>query len=154
MLKNISNKFWQWYEKHKTVGVGIAAGLFLLQLVHLYWLMGQSFWMLSDVGESIILIVDFLEIPTLIGVSLVYLNQLRKGFQWKSVIYLLFLNSQWLHIFWITDEFVLAKFTGVSGAGLPVWLAWVAIFIDYLELPVIYDTVRKFLRSVFGNVDK
>jgi hypothetical protein len=31
---------------------------------------------------------------------------------------------------------------------LPIWLAWIAIGIDYLELPVIYDTLRKFLVSI------
>ena len=35
-----------------------------------------------------------------------------------------------------------------AGTALPVWLAWVAILIDYLELPVIYDTLRKFFLSV------
>jgi hypothetical protein len=71
---------------------------------------------------------------------------LRKGWNWKSFIFLLFLNSQWLHIFWITDEFVVNEFTGEEAiSSLPVWLAWVAILIDYLELPVIYDTMKKFV---------
>ena len=30
-------------------------------------------------------------------------------------------------------------------SALPIWLAYVAILIDYLELPVIYDTVRRLL---------
>jgi hypothetical protein len=48
-----------------------------------------------------------------------------------------------LHILWITDEFVVAEFGGES-TGIPGWLAWIAILIDYLELPVIFDTFRRF----------
>ena len=33
-------------------------------------------------------------------------NELRRGFSWRALLFLAFLNSQWLHIFWITDEFV------------------------------------------------
>ncbi len=76
--------------------------------------------------------------------SLVYVNELRSGFSWRALLFLVFLNSQWLHIFWITDEYVAAELGGGgSGASLPGWLAWVAILIDYLELPVIYDTLKR-----------
>lgn len=34
---------------------------------------------------------------------------------------------------------------------LPVWLAWIAIFIDYLELPVIYDTIKEFIKALKQN---
>jgi hypothetical protein len=55
-----------------------------------------------------------------------------------------FLNSQWLHIFWITDQYVSNELAGRAAvSSLPAWLAWVAILIDYLELPVIYDTFRR-----------
>lgn len=64
-------------------------------------------------------------------------------------MFLFFINSQWLHIYWITDEFVLEHITRHVGPSiLPVWLAWVAILIDYLELPVIVDTLRKFFASL------
>src|SRR3989344_759149 len=53
------------------------------------------------------------------------------------------LNSQWLHIFWITDEFVIQYLAGSDIGFLPFWLAWLAIFIDYLELPVMYDTIKR-----------
>ena len=92
--------------------------------------------------------MDYTEIPALIAVSLVYVNELRRGFAWKPLLFLLFLNSQWLHIFWITDEYVAAELGGGSGASLPGWLAWVAILIDYLELPVIYDTLKRLAIAV------
>jgi hypothetical protein len=148
-------KFWAWYERHYLLNVSIAAGLFAIQLIHLYWLtadvvsvrlFGQSFFELNKIWETIMVLVDYTEIPAIIGTSLVYINSLRKNLNWKPALFLFFINSQWLHIFWITDEFVVEKLTG-AGAGtiLPTWLAWVAILIDYLELPVIYDTIRRFL---------
>ena len=144
--------FWAWYEKHYALNVAIAAALFLLQLVHLYWLtvdvvayrlVGERYLGLEGALRYVILVVDYTEIPALIGTSLLYVNDLRKRFSWRAVIFLVFLNSQWLHIFWITDEFVVGEFAGEAGSSLPVWLAWVAIGIDYLELPVIVDVLRK-----------
>lgn len=157
-MKNIWQKFWAWYERHYVVNVGIAAFLFLLQVIHLFWLggevvvdrlMGEALFTLSGVWKIFILLVDYTEIPALVSVSLVYINDLRKGFAWKPLLYLIFLNSQWLHLFWITDEFVIDTFTG-SGKGtvLPAWLAWVAIGIDYLELPVIVETFIKFGKAI------
>lgn len=148
--------FFAWYERHYTLNVGIAGGLFLLQLVHLYWLTtdvvvnrltGESWFEPTGLVQLLIVVVDYTEIPALLGTSLIYVNELRRGRGWRPLLYLLLLNSQWLHIFWITDEFVVDEFAGDGGAGssLPAWLAWVAILIDYLELPVIYDTIKRFL---------
>ena len=143
--------FWSWYERHALLNLAIATGLFLLQVVHLVWLtgdvvlarlVGQSFFDPEGPLRWAILLIDYTEIPALVGVSLVYLNQLRAAFSWRSVLFLAFLNSQWLHILWITDEFVVASFSGEALVGIPTWLAWVAIGIDYLELPVMVDTVR------------
>ena len=96
-----------------------------------------------------ILVIDYTEIPALVSVSLVYVNELRKGNWQRPLLFLLLLNSQWLHIFWITDEFVVNEIAGRPGTtSLPAWLAWVAILIDYLELPVIYDTFRRMIRAL------
>ncbi|HYI14355.1 MAG TPA: hypothetical protein VEX37_03115 [Thermomicrobiales bacterium] len=145
--------FFEWYERHYTLNIAIAALLFVLQLVHLYWLsadvvaqrlIGESYFSPDGLFYYAILIIDYTEVPALLSVSLIYINELRKGWSWKAFLFLLFLNSQWLHIFWITDEFVTAEFSGVTaGSSLPGWLAWIAILIDYLELPVIYDTLKK-----------
>jgi len=146
-------RFWAWYERHYTLNIAIAAFLFVLQLLHLYWLgadviaqraLDRSFWDPSDAVEWALFAVDYTEIPVLVSVSLVYLNELRKTFAWQPLMFLLFLNTQWLHIFWITDEFVVNKFSGQEAASsLPGALAWVAILIDYLEVPVIVDTLRR-----------
>ena len=153
---NIFSKFWSWYNSHKTFNTGLAAGLFLLQLVHLYWLpthvvfwklVGVSLFDVTGVWQFLMIIVDYTEIPAIILTSIVYINEFREDRKMKSLLYLLFLNSQWLHIFWITDEFVMTQFTGAALVVMPVWLSWLAIGIDYLELPVIYDTIKKFLVS-------
>ena len=151
-------RFFDWYERHYTLNVAIVACLFLLQLVHLYWLSaevvsqrltGAGHFHLTGVAKFLILIVDYTEIPALLGTSLLYVNELRKGFSWKALIFLIFLNTQWIHLFWITDTFVVNEFAGQAAQStIPGWLAWVAILIDYLELPVIFDTLRKFGTSL------
>lgn len=152
------NKFWTWYERNYTINITVAAILFTLQLIHLYWLtthvvflklFGQSFFNPLPFWETIIILVDYTEIPALIATSIVYINELRKRFEFKPVLYLIFLNSQCLHIFWITDELVEAKLTGSPEATiLPYWLAFVAIAIDYLELPVIFETIKKAFAAI------
>lgn len=148
--------FWRWYERTYTLNVSIALGLFLLQIVHLVWLTGEVVWAqltgaplftFAGIWEKVIVLVDYTEIPALLSVSLVYINELRKGWDFKSVLYLVFLNSQWLHIFWITDEYVVTVFNN-PGTVLPLWLAYLAIAIDYLEVPVILDTLKKFFAAL------
>src|SRR5690606_13042813 len=126
--------FWKRYEEHYLLNVGMAAGLFTLQLVHLYWLsagvvatrlVGQSFFELHGPFEALMVLVDYIEIPAIISTSLVYINEYRQGKKWRSLLYLFFINSQFLHIFWITDEFVVEQFTGQPGEIFPAWLAWI-----------------------------
>jgi hypothetical protein len=145
-------KFLTWYEKHRRIHVGISAALFTTQIVHLIWLTGNAvtprlfdfqFFNVDGAAQILIAVVDYLEIPAIVSTSLLYILDLRKGIVWKSLLMLFFINSQWLHLFWITDEVVVATLTNAAQTW-PVWLAWVAILIDYLELPVIYDTLRQF----------
>lgn len=148
-------RFWNWHKRNYTLNVGIAASLFALQLVHLYWLFtdvilfrltGQSFFDPSRFWELVIIIVDYAEIPAIFVASVLYLSSLRSKFAWKPILMLFFINSQWLHLFWITDELVVSQLVDkTSAAVFPVWLVWIAIGIDYLELPVIYDTLKTFI---------
>lgn len=157
-------KFWSWYEKHETFALTATTGLFVLQLIHLFWLFahvimmrltGVSYFDTGGIWKFFILIVDYTEIPALIATSILYLNEYRKTKSTKSLLFLFFLNTQWIHLFWITDEFVVTAFTGNMPLAIPAWLAWVAILIDYLELPVIYDTLRKFTIEIKnGNLKK
>jgi hypothetical protein len=152
------HRFWDWYERHYLLNLAVAAGLFVLQIIHLYWLgadpistrlVGHSYFQPTGLLRYLIFFLDYTEVPALMAVSLVYVNELRSGFKWKPLLFLLFLNSQWLHIFWITDEYVTDEFSGrTTASSLPGWLAWVAILIDYLELPVIYDTFKRLVVTI------
>jgi hypothetical protein len=152
--RDIWQGFWAWYERNYVVNLAVASLLFMLQLTHLAWmgadpvasrLDGQPLFSLHGVLQWLIVAVDYTEIPALIAVSLVYVNELRRGFAWRPLLFLVFLNSQWLHIFWITDEYV-------ADGSLPAGLAWVAILIDYLELPVIFDTLRRLALTLSNRV--
>ena len=151
------NKFWKWYQENYKLNLYITAGLFVWQLVHLYWmatdviglrLTGHELWNVGKAGDIFISFVDYTEIPALILTSIFYIHDLQKEFKWKSVWFLILLNTQWIHLFWITDEVVVAQFTGAAAIALPAWLSWCAIMIDYLELPVIYDTIKKSIISL------
>jgi hypothetical protein len=142
-------RFWAWYERYYALNVTLTAALFLLQVVHLYWLTahvvmerltGVSYFNPLPLWQYIIIVVDYTEIPALISTSILYIYELRKDFRWRYIVFLIFLNSQWLHLFWITDEFVVNEF-GSESTVLPTWLAWVAICIDYLEIPVMIATI-------------
>jgi hypothetical protein len=158
MARGMWNRFWRWYERHYALNVAIASGLFVLQIVHLVWLSadpiatrvaGESAFHPAGLVRYAIFLVDYTEIPALVTVSLVYVNELRAGRSWRPLLFLLFLNSQWLHIFWITDEYVSNELAGQAAASsLPAWLAWVAILIDYLEVPVIADTLVRAARAL------
>lgn len=134
----------------------IAAVLFPLQLVHLLWLtidvvLPQLFG-LPAVFEShpwwrlLLVLVDYTEIPALITTSLVYVDSFRETRRARDLLYLGFLNIQWLHLFWISDEFVLATFAGTTGSALPPLVAWFAILIDYLEIPIIAELLARAAR--------
>lgn len=147
--------FWSWYGRHYTLNLTIAATLFALQIVHLVWLggevvaeraFGDPLFHIGGPAKYLLVLVDWTEIPAIVSVTVVYLYELRQRFRWRTVGLLGVLNVQYLHIFWITDSLVVRD-TAQSSA-LPNWLAWVAIMIDYLELPVIFDTSRRVIRAL------
>jgi len=167
-LKRLYHGFFAWYERHYALNVTIAAVLFTLQIIHLLWLYGDVIMVKAGYGalfhlhegfwHYVIVFVDYTEIPAIIATSLVYINGIRRKLSNRShatldgpgpgrdIVYLVLINSQWLHLFWITDEFVVKELTG-AGSTLPLWLAWVAILIDYAEVPVIYDTIKESIRA-------
>lgn len=152
MIRAAFRRFWAWYQRHYLAVLVLTAAVFLLQIFHLYWLFtdvvlrrltGISYFAFAEVVGLGSLIADYLEVPTLVSASLLYINELRRGFSWRSLGYLLLLNSQWAHIFWITDEVVVETFTQYSLFHWNASVAWIAILIDFLELPVIVDTLYK-----------
>lgn len=121
-----------------------SALLFLTQIVHLIWMttyvipiqLGMAPWWSPP--ETPLALADYLEIPAIVSATVLYLRTK----DWKM---LLLVNVQLFHIFWITDEFVLERGT------LNPLMAWTAIFIDYLELPVIYDTIKRSIKGFVGG---
>lgn len=156
-MTTIRQRLWSWYERHYLLNLSIATGLFLLQAFHLYWLFtdvilrrltGQSYFIFPHELWPIYVFIDYTEIPAIIATSAVYLHSLGKRNTLQTWLALFALNVQWLHLFWITDEIVVERLAGTVPVGLPAWLAWVAILIDYLEVPVMVDTVRRLIREL------
>jgi hypothetical protein len=110
---------------------------------------GYSFWDPGHFWNTIIAFVDYTEIPAIISSSIFYIHQYRKdaSAHFRSILFLVLINSQWVHLFWITDEIIYAQIAGTALIALPVWLSWIAISTDYLELPVMYDTIKKAIFS-------
>lgn len=162
-MKPLLSSFWRWYNRNYLLNLSIAFFLFSLQIIHLYWLatdiilkklIGFSLFTPTEFFQIGLILVDYTEIPALFSVSLIYLNSIRKKFNLKDLLYLFMILSQFLHIFWITDEFVLEAFLNTQKTTiLPFWLSILAILIDYLELPVIYDTLKKLVRAIKERKD-
>ncbi len=158
-MKKILDVFFEWYNRHYTFALTVTTFLFLLQAFHLYWLFtdvvlfkltGDSYFVLPPFWGALSAILDYTEIPALISTSLVYINMLRKdGFNWRPIRFLVMLNIQWLHLFWITDEVVVERFSSAEGVfHWAAWVAWIAILIDYAELPVMYDTAKETVKEI------
>lgn len=159
-------KFFDWYEKYTEHNVIIAATLFLTQILHLLWLAlfviairltGEAIWEPTSGWQTLLIILDYFEIPALIAASLLYVTMLQKRENTRRAIwYLIFLNTQWLHIFWITDEFVIDSFTGeaIHATILPSLIAWAAILVDYLEVPIMVDTSRRSIKIIKKKLAK
>lgn len=142
--------FWHRYEN---LNLKIAFVLISLQLIHLYWLTTDVVIkrLTQDQGAGVsqtgllllvFISIDYIEIPALIsgltyyGLSF-YKDVKRRS---KNALFFSLLAVQIFHIFWITDEVVYKTFFGpTSAVQLPFIAAWVAILVDYLELPVIAD---------------
>ncbi|MDO8503073.1 MAG: hypothetical protein Q7S60_00075, partial [bacterium] len=81
------NKFWRWYRDNYRLNLAIAAGLFSLQVIHLFWLFTHVILPKFGFSDSIfhfallnwlLILVDYTEIPAIISVSLVYIDQIRR----------------------------------------------------------------------------
>ena len=155
-LRAALRAFWRWYHRHYLATLIVTTAVFLLQLFHLYWLFtavvlyklfGHSFCVFPSSGMVMYVLADYLEIPALVSATVLYVYELRRKMTWRSIIYILLLNTQWIHMFWITDQVVVDTFAGHSLVTWNAAVAWVAILIDYLEVPVIFDTLGKVYQS-------
>lgn len=92
--------------------------------------------------------IDYIEIPALLSGIIFYAYNIRSGKESskRNYLFLGLLVIQVFHIFWITDDIVYASFFESSFVNIPPILAWVAILIDYLELPVMADLLYRIIR--------
>jgi hypothetical protein len=146
------------YRRYETLGLKITFILIALQLVHLYWLttdvvlqkiFGQSFFLFPKNLLPLFVVIDYIEIPALISGIIFYIYSIRSGEEnsKKGYLFLGLLGVQVIHIFWITDDVVYSSFFKSSFVQIPSLLAWIAILIDYLELPVIGDLFYKIIKK-------
>lgn len=156
-------KFINFYLRYQNINLKISFILISLQLLHLYWLTtdvviyrltGIDFF--GGLSDFILLfiIIDYIEIPALVSGIIYYFFALiydkkekEKEKRIKNTILLILLAIQSIHIFWITDDIVYATFVGSDLIYMPEYFAWIAILIDYLELPVIYDLLKRIVRK-------
>jgi hypothetical protein len=143
--------FWTKYE---SLNLKITFILISLQILHLYWLtsdvvlqriLGESYLGLPRILLPLFIVVDYVEIPALVSGITFYLFSIfkRGSHSRKNVVFLLLLAIQVVHIFWITDEVVYESLLDNDLVIFPVYAAWTAILIDYLEIPVMVDLFYK-----------
>jgi hypothetical protein len=150
-------KFIDFYHRYETVGLKITFILISLQIIHLYWLttdvvlqkiFGQSFFLFPKNLLPLFVVIDYIEIPALVSGIIFYIYSIRSDEDSKkSYLFLGLLGVQVIHIFWITDDVVYSSFFNSSFVQIPSLLAWIAILIDYLELPVIGDLLYKIIKK-------
>jgi hypothetical protein len=146
-----------WY-RYENLNLKITFILISLQLLHLYWLTtdvvlqriyGESFLIFPKALLPVFVVIDYIEIPALIsGMTFyslsIYKHQMNS---WKNSLFLAMLAVQVVHIFWITDEIVYDAFFETRLVEFPLYIAWIAILIDYLELPVMADLFYKIIKG-------
>ena len=149
------------YLRYQNINLKISFILISLQLLHLYWLTtyvvlyrltGIDYF--GELSDFILLfiIIDYIEIPALVSGVIYYLftiiyDKKEKEKRTKNTVLLILLAIQSIHIFWITDDIVYTTFVGSELIYMPEYFAWIAILIDYLELPVIYDLLKRIIKK-------
>ena len=147
-------KILDFWTKYESLNLKITFILISLQILHLYWLTtdvvlqriaGESYFGLPRILLPLFIVVDYVEIPALVsGITFYLFSIFKRGSQSrKNVVFLLLLAIQVIHIFWITDEVVYESLLDNDLVIFPVYAAWTAILIDYLEIPVMVDLFYK-----------
>jgi len=152
VLRKSWEAFWRWYRRHYLATLVITTAVFVLQLFHLYWLFtdvilkritGQSYFLFPPQGLFIYVLIDYLEIPTHLSAMILYFYEFRQGVRARSLFFFLLLQLHWVHLVWITDDVVVRDLTQHSLIAWGSIAAWIAIAIDYLEVPIIVDRLRR-----------
>ena len=154
-------KFINFYLRYQNINLKISFILISLQLLHLYWLTtdvviyrltGIDYFVGLSNFIILFIIIDYIEIPALVSGIIYYFFALiydkkEKEKRIKNTVLLILFAIQSIHIFLITDDVVYATFVGSDLIYMPEYFAWIAILIDYLELPVIYDLLKRIVRK-------
>src|ERR687898_225405 len=151
-------KILDFWTKYESLNFKITFILISLQILHLYWLTadvvlqriaGESYLGLPRILLPLFIIVDYVEIPALVSGITFYLFSIfkRKSHSRKNVIFLILLAIQIIHIFWITDEVLYESLLDNDLVKFPVYLAWTAILMDYMEVPVMIDLFYKVFKA-------
>jgi len=146
----VLKKILRFCEKYEEAGAKVAFFLIALQIVHLAWLTTDIVLVKLDPTrtqmfpialEPLQAVVDYLEIPGLFaGVSIYVMSIMRKDRNSvRNMLFTAMLIIQFVHLFWITDEVVYQVLLKSDLVEIPDSVAWVAIMIDYLEIPVMFD---------------
>jgi hypothetical protein len=151
-LRDLFERFWRWYRRHYLATLIVTTSLFLLQLFHLYWLFtdvilkrltGHSYFIFPASGLVLYVLIDYLEIPTHMSGMLLYVYEFRSGVRLKSLLFFVLLQLHWVHLLWITDDVVVNTFTQRTLLTWSGIVAWGAILIDYIEVPIIGDRLHR-----------
>ena len=155
---DLVGRFINFYNRYENLNLKITFFLISLQILHLYWLttdvvlqkiFGESFFLAPKSLLPVFVIIDYIEIPALISGLIFYAYSIRtnKSTAKKSYLFLGLLGVQFIHIFWITDEVVYNSLFNSTFVEIPYVLSWIAILIDYLELPVMVDLFYKIIKK-------
>ena len=151
-------KFIDFYHRYENLNLKITFFLISLQILHLYWLttdvvlqkiFGQSFFLFPKTLLPIFVVIDYIEIPALLSALIFYSYEIRKNRATakRSYLFLALLGVQVIHIFWITDEVVYSSLFESNFVEIPYVVSWIAILIDYLELPVMADLLYRIIHK-------
>lgn len=135
LLEQISN----FYRRYENLGLKITFVLVSLQVIHLIWLTLFVFEIHLPLPDIVFAAIDFLEVPALVSGIVFYSLLLHFSRNKKDMLYVGLLLIQFIHIIWITDTFIYMSIN----FNQYIWLAIIAIVIDYLEIPVIYDLYKR-----------
>ena len=155
---DLVQKFINFYRRYENLNLKITFFLISLQILHLYWLttdvvlqkiFGHSFFLVPKSLLPLFVVIDYIEIPALISGIIFYSYSIRRDNSTakKNYIFLGLLGIQVVHIFWITDEVVYSSLFNYSFVEIPYFLSWIAILIDYLEIPVMVDLFYKIVKK-------
>ena len=141
----------KFYTKWENLGLKVTFVLVSLQVVHLFWL--TTFVVFNDpsltlyIPPVLFVVIDYIEIPALVSGIVYYSLSFASGRSKKDILFISLLLVQGVHILWITDAFIYMSFK----FNQMTWLAWIAVFIDYLELAVVWDLWKR-IRTKYQTV--